>query len=96
MPSRKSKERGSKKRKSSKSRNSGSRNSSSGIRVKEYSMKVFAPAKYRLNAGALDAIFPSASAEKRKSKSAGKNYIIKTSNEDDFMNLMSRYKTFFD
>jgi hypothetical protein len=77
---------------------SGSRKADSKVKVKEYSMKVFAPLKYSIDESALDAIFPGVSFGMRKviknGKLVGYNYILGSTNEDIFTNLMLKYRTF--
>jgi hypothetical protein len=49
-----------------------------------------------LDKSALEEIFPGVSVVMKNDKSAGKNYVFTTSDEDLFMNFLTKYQTFFE
>lgn len=68
------------------------------FKVKEYSIKVFVPLGFSVDENELEVIFPDVSIGIKNviknNNLIGCNYILGTENEDSFINLMSRYKTF--
>ena len=68
------------------------------FKVKEYSIKVFVPLGFSVDENELEVIFPDVSIGIKNviknNNLIGCNYILGTENEDSFINLMSRYRTF--